>query len=278
MNNLASARIAFIGGGNMAQALIGGLLRQGIGAPQLCVGEPEASVRAHLEREFSVRTTADNAAALDGANAAVLAVKPQMAPVVLRALQPALARQMPMLLSIVAGLRLIDLSRELPDRLPLVRAMPNRPALVGAGITALFAAADVSAAQRALAEGIVQAAGRVVWLRAESELDVVTALSGSGPAYFFLLAEQLALAASTLGLAPEIAALLATETLYGSGMLAHASATLAEQRAAVTSKGGTTEAALRALQAGGFEALIASALRAGAARSAELAASSAHEV
>src|SRR5579864_4299737 len=151
MNNLATARIAFIGGGNMAQALIGGLLRQGVGASQLCVGEPQAAMRAHLEREFGVRTASDNGAAVEGATAAVLAIKPEMAPAVLSALEPSLARHMPVLVSIVAGLRLVDLSRQVPHRLPLVRAMPNRPALVGAGITALYAASDVSAVQRALA-------------------------------------------------------------------------------------------------------------------------------
>jgi pyrroline-5-carboxylate reductase len=129
----------------------------------------------------------------------------------------------------------------------------------------------VTAAQRTLAERIARAAGRSVWLRAESELDIVTALSGSGPAYFFLLAEQLAQAAVSLGLEPDTALLLATQTLHGAGALAQGAASLAEERAAVTSRGGTTEAALRVLDAGGFDGLVAGALRAAAARSAELA-------
>jgi pyrroline-5-carboxylate reductase len=149
--------------------------------------------------------------------------------------------------------------------------MPNRAALVGAGISGLFAPATVTAAQRTVAEHVTRAAGPIVWLRDESQLDIVTALSGSGPAYFFLMAEELAQAAVALGLDRDTALLLASETLHGAGVLSQDAMSLAEQRAAVTSKGGTTEAALKALDAGGFSGLIASAVRAAAARSAELA-------
>jgi pyrroline-5-carboxylate reductase len=271
MNKIGTERIAFIGGGNMAQALIAGLLRRGVSPRQLCVGEPQPAARARLESEFGVRATPDNDLALDGAAAAVLAIKPQTAAPVLTALRAALLAHRPVLLSIVAGLRLVDLARLVSADFAVVRAMPNRGVLVGAGVTGLYAGASVTAAQRLLAEQIAAAAGRIVWLRAEAELDIVTALSGSGPAYFFLLAEQLAQAATALGLGHEVALLLATETLYGSGILAHADAGLAQQRAAVTSKGGTTEAALAALEAGGFGALIERALKAGVARSAALA-------
>ena len=271
MNNDANSRIAIIGGGNMARALIGGLLRQGQSAQQLCVGEPQPAARQSLEREFAVRTASANEDAVEHAALVILAVKPQIAAQVLPPLQTVLLAQRPVLLSIVAGLRIADLARLCPEGLPIVRAMPNRAALIGAGITGLFADAAVTAAQRAVAERVARAAGRIVWLRAEAQLDIVTALSGSGPAYFFLLAEQLAHAAVSLGLDRDTALLLATETLHGAGALAQGDATLAEQRAAVTSKGGTTEAALRVLDAGGFDALVASALRAAAARSAELA-------
>ena len=152
-----------------------------------------------------------------------------------------------------------------------MRAMPNRPALLGAGVTGLYAPPSVTPAQRALAELVGAAAGRAVWLRTEAELDIVTALSGSGPAYFFLLAEQMAQAAQSLGLEHDTAALLAAETLHGAGLLAHQGTSLADERAAVTSRGGTTEAALRVLHEGGFEALVARALQAASARSAELA-------
>ncbi len=271
MNNEAQPRIAIIGGGNMARALIGGLLRQGQSAQQLCVGEPQPAARAALEREFAVRTASDNDAAIEQAALVVLAVKPQVAAQVLRPMQAALRAQAPLLLSIVAGLRIADLARLCPQGLAIVRAMPNRAALVGAGITGLYAQATVTAAQRALAERVARAGGPIVWLRAEAQLDIVTALSGSGPAYFFLLAEQLAQAAIALGLDADTAALLATQTLRGAAALAQGDATLADERAAVTSRGGTTEAALRVLAAGGFDALVASAVRAAATRSAELA-------
>jgi pyrroline-5-carboxylate reductase len=271
MNSDPASRIAFLGGGHMARALIGGLLRQGLPAQQLRVGEPQAEVRAALEREFALRATAENGAAVRGAAVVVLAVKPQVAADVLRSLPADALSHSPLLLSIAAGVRTVDLARLLPIGLPIVRAMPNRPALLGAGITGLFAAPSVTAAQRSLAEQIARAAGRFVWLRLESELDVVTALSGSGPAYFFLLAEHLAQAAVELGLPRETALLLARETLHGSGLLAGGEASLAEERAAVTSRGGTTQAALETLQAGGFEPLVGRALRAAAARSIELA-------
>jgi pyrroline-5-carboxylate reductase len=271
MNNEDPAAIAFIGGGHMARALIAGLLRQGSSPQALSVGEPLPDAREALEREFAVRTEADNGLAILGARVIVLAVKPQAAAAMLRSLPATALAQRPMLLSIAAGLRIADLAQLLPIDLPIVRAMPNRPALLGKGITGLFAAPTVTAAQRLMAERIAGAAGRFVWLRAEHELDVVTALSGSGPAYFFLLAEQLARAAIELGLDPKTALLLATETLHGSGALARGGTTLAQERAAVTSRGGTTEAALRILDSGGFGALVGSALRAAAARSAELA-------
>jgi pyrroline-5-carboxylate reductase len=265
------ATIAFIGGGNMARALIAGLLRRSVAPAQIHVGEPSPESRASLQREWGVKASADNADAAGGASVVVLAVKPQQAAQALRALYPTLMERKPVVLSIAAGLRLADLARACPPGTAVVRAMPNRPALLGAGVTGLYAPPSVSADQRALAELVGAAAGRAVWLRAESELDVVTALSGSGPAYFFLLAEQMAQAAAALGLEPATAALLASETLYGAGLLAHQGTALAEQRAAVTSSGGTTEAALRVLQQGGFEALIARALQAASERSAQLA-------
>lgn len=255
----------------MARALIAGLVRDGAAGSTLSVGEPDAATRAALERDYGVFTTADNGAAIRNASLVVLAVKPQAVVSVLESLRAAWPVPAPPLLSIVAGLRLADLARLGPPLLPIVRAMPNRPALVGAGITALFANPSVTPAQRLLAERVAHAAGRSIWLRAEAELDIVTALSGSGPAYFFLLAEQLARAATALGLEPATANLLATETLHGSGALARDCDSLAAERAAVTSKGGTTQAALEWLASGGFEALIGGALRAAATRSAELA-------
>lgn len=271
MQHHVPARIAFIGGGNMARALIGGLLRQGVPAERIAVGEPDAAAAARLQHEFGVSVDSDNARIARGAQLIVLAVKPQQAASALRALHDNLTADRPVLLSIAAGLRILDLARACPPGIAVVRAMPNRPALIGAGVTGLYAGPNVSAPQRQLAELIGKASGRSVWLRAESELDVVTALSGSGPAYFFLLAEEMARAAERLGLQRDTALSLAAGTLYGAGLLANEGMSLAEQRAAVTSKGGTTEAALRVLEQGGLSALVTDAIQAAAARSLELA-------
>jgi pyrroline-5-carboxylate reductase len=265
------SRIAFIGGGNMARALIAGLKRQALQPGDISVGEPDLNARLALQRELGVHVSADNDEALRGAELVVLAVKPQHVAPVLQRLRDTLQAYRPLVLSIAAGLRIADLRTACGPGIQVVRAMPNRPALLGAGITGLYATADVNAQQRAHAELIGRASGCSVWLRTENELDVVTALSGSGPAYFFLLAEQLARAAEGSGLERDTALLLARATLHGAGMLANEGAGLVEERAAVTSKGGTTEAAIRILDEGGFSSLIAAALRAGVARSAELA-------
>jgi pyrroline-5-carboxylate reductase len=272
----ASAAIAFLGGGNMARAIIAGLLRQGRTAASLRVGEPRAQLRSQLERDYGVVALADNAAVLAGAALVVLAVKPQDAAQALRSASAHWPGPATALLSIVAGVRIEALAGLCPPGTAIVRAMPNRPALRSAGVTGLYAPPSVPAAARALAEALAGAVGQAVWVRSEDELDVVTAVSGSGPAYFLLLAEQLARAAQASGLSPETARLLATETLYGSGVLAHGherpASALQEERAAVTSPGGTTEAALRVLQAGGLEQLVAHAVQAATARSRELAA------
>lgn len=263
-------RVSFIGGGNMARALIAGLLRQGTPAAHICVGEPLAAARRALAAEFAVQVSDDNATTVAKARVVVLAVKPQELPIVVQALQPTLQKTRPLLLSIAAGIRLADLQRWAPG-LPVVRAMPNRPALVGAGATGLYATAAVSAGDRALAEQTMSAAGITVWVPNEAALDVVTALSGSGPAYFFLLAECMAEAARELGLDAETARTLAAETLHGAGQLAHMDHDLAGQRAAVTSKGGTTAAALTVFDESGFARQVTAALTAAARRSAELA-------
>jgi pyrroline-5-carboxylate reductase len=271
MNNQTGLRIAFIGGGNMARALIGGLLRQGVQAGHISVGEPQSSLREALQRELAVTAVADNALAIREAQLVVLAVKPQSVASVAQELGGALRARRPVLLSIVAGLRIAELARICSGAAAIVRAMPNRPALIGAGVTGLYAPTSVTDTQRNMAERVASAAGRALWLRSEAELDIVTALSGSGPAYFFLLAEQLALAGESLGLERETALLLARDTLYGAGALAHSARCPAEERAAVTSKGGTTEAALQTLELGGFDALIDRAVRAACERSVTLA-------
>jgi pyrroline-5-carboxylate reductase len=270
---MSNKHLAILGGGNMGRALIGGMLRRGTRPEHITVGESSPAAREALSADFGIQSTADNAAAVEPASVIVLAVKPQIAGTVLAPLQPALQRARPVVISIAAGIRLAALESWCGAGVPVVRAMPNRPALLGAGATGLFAPASVAAAHREVAERVMQAVGEVIWVTAEDDLDVVTALSGSGPAYFFLLAELLTQGAIDLGLEPEAARRLAIATLHGAGQLAHAGdGDLARMRAEVTSKGGTTEAAVKALEAADLRGSVARALEAAVRRSRELAA------
>jgi len=268
-----SLKIAIIGGGNMGRAILGGLLRDGTPADHVRVGEAAAAARRELQSEFAVFVAEDNAAVLEDAAIVVIAVKPQDAEAVLVPLGKQLREQRTLVVSVAAGIEVRSLQAWCGKAVAIVRAMPNRPALVGAGVTALYAPEGIAAVERSLAERVMRAVGSVVWLAEERALDVVTALSGSGPAYFFLLAEQMMTAAVGLGLEPAAARTLAVETLHGAGVLAHAGdGDLARLRAAVTSKGGTTEAALQVLDgAQGIGPLVHRALAAAADRSRELA-------
>jgi pyrroline-5-carboxylate reductase len=265
-------RILFVGGGNMATSLVGGLLARGYAAADLAVADPDSAQRARLERDYRIATTADAATALGAVQVVVLAVKPQQMAAVAQALAAPLAATRPLVISVAAGIRLQDLERWLGPGVPLVRTMPNRPALIGAGITALYAAPGVDAASRATAEAILAACGPTVWVPDEAQMDVVTAVSGSGPAYFFLLIECLEAAGIELGLDPATARRLAIETARGAGRMAAESAEApAELRQQVTSKGGTTAAALEVLEAADVRGIFARAVAAGAARSTALA-------
>jgi pyrroline-5-carboxylate reductase len=269
---MSNTHLAILGGGNMGRALVGGLLRRGVRPEQISVGESVEAARESLASEFGVAATADNLAALAPATIVVIAVKPQDTASVLAPLQPLLKRNRPTVLSVAAGIRVAALEAWCGPGVPVVRAMPNRPALVGAGATGLYAPAHVDAGHRAAAQHVMESTGEVVWVPSEDALDVVTALSGSGPAYFFLLAELMADAAVELGLEPQSARRLAVATLYGSGLLAHASdADLARLREQVTSKGGTTEAALRSLASADLRGIVARALESATVRSRELA-------
>jgi len=268
-------RLCVLGAGNMGRALLSGLMRSGTRAEQLSVGESVAAARELLARGLGVAASPDNETAIAGAEIVVLAVKPQEAQAVLKPLAPTLAAARPLIISVLAGTRVMDLEAWCGSEVPVVRAMPNRPALLGAGISGMYAPLKVNAAQRSSAEHILKAVGEVVWVATEDTLDVVTALSGSGPAYFFLLAECMAEAGQQLGLEHAVAQRLAAVTLYGSGLMAHADAAeLARLRAEVTSRGGTTEAALRVFESGGLKKLVAQALAAAAARGRELATAS----
>jgi pyrroline-5-carboxylate reductase len=269
---MSHLELSVLGAGNMGRALIGGLLRRGMRPEQIAVGESQEAARATLSHELGIAATADNAAAVRKANLVVLAVKPQDAGAVLAPVAAELQQRRTVVLSVAAGVRIQALQSWCGAGVPVIRAMPNRPALVGAGATGLFAPPQVDASHRAMAAQVMQSVGEVVWVATEDALDVVTALSGSGPAYFFLLAEAMTRAGVDLGLPAETARRLAIATLHGAGLLAQGSdGDLSRLRAEVTSKGGTTEAALRTLQAAGFDELIARAVEAATRRSRELA-------
>jgi len=264
--------LCFIGGGNMAASLIGGLIADGYPSDRIRVADPDPARLQALAQRFGVVTEADNSAACRGAGVVVLAVKPQVMGAVARALGPELAQDRPLVISIAAGIRTGDLARWLGAELPLVRCMPNTPALVQSGATALFATPAVSEAQRELAESILRAVGLTLWLEDEALMDAVTALSGSGPAYFFLLMEAMAAAGEELGLDAEAARLLTLQTAFGAAKMAlEAEEGPAELRRRVTSPGGTTERALATFESGGFRELVAAALQAARDRSRELA-------
>ena len=268
---MSDQHLTVLGGGHMGRALISGLLRSGTRPERLRVGEASEAARLLLARELGVSATADNARAVDGASVVVLAVKPQQAGAVVTELAPLLRAQRPLVLSVAAGVRTATLQAWCGAGVPVGRAMPNRPALLGAGATALYAPPSVGSELRAAAERIARAVGEVVWVGEEDLLDVVTALSGSGPAYFFLFAELMAEAAAGLGLPAPVAQRLAAATLHGAGLMAATGdADLARLRTEVTSEGGTTEAALGVFAAADLEGTVARALAAATRRGREL--------
>lgn len=264
--------IGFIGAGNMGRSLAGGLLKSGWDRRKLILGDPVPEQREAVERLLGVNVYLQNEDVAERADVLVLAVKPQVIKPVCEGLAAAVQQKRPLLVSIAAGVRIADLERWLGGNLSLVRVMPNTPALVGSGASGMFANPRVSDPQRDLAESILRTVGVAVWLPNEDLLDVVTALSGSGPAYFFLVMEVLERAAIEQGLDLATARLLTLETAFGAAKMALEGGTEpAELRRRVTSPGGTTERAIAALQAGGAERLFADAIEAATQRSRELA-------
>ena len=262
-------KITFIGGGNMAAALIGGLIGKGHAAAGIRVVEIQAEARTRLAARFGVACVDSVAAAAPLGEVVVLAVKPQQMRAAAQALRPRLGREL--VITIAAGIRLVDLSRWLGGYATLVRCMPNTPALIGAGITGLYASAGVGAEQRALAESILGAVGATLWVPQESLLDPVTAISGSGPAYVLYFIEALQQAAQEMGFSAADAKKLAVETFVGTSRLAALSAEgVAALRERVTSKGGTTERALASMDADRIKDLIVRALHAANQRAHEL--------
>jgi pyrroline-5-carboxylate reductase len=268
---MTNRRIAVLGAGNMGRALIAGLLRSGTRAEALAVADAFAATRESLARELGVTAGADNHAAVRGAQLVVLAVKPYQVEAVLKPLAAEFQARPPLLISIAAGIRLEQLAAWAGAHVPAVRAMPNRPALLGAGVSGLYAPPQLGAPLRGAAEQLLAHVGEVVWVEREELIDAVTAVSGSGPAYFFLLAELMAEAGRELGLSAPAARRLAMLTLYGAGLMAHeADADLARLREQVTSPGGTTAAALKVFADADLAGIVARALGAAARRGAEL--------
>lgn len=264
--------IRFIGGGNMARSMIGGLIAGGADPSRLQAADPDANQRAELARLFGIHTVANNLEQIADVNILVLAVKPQMLGRVVRELAPAVREHQPLLISIAAGVRLTTIERWVGVPAAIVRAMPNTPAMVGSGATALFANARVSSEQRNRAESIMRAVGLALWIEDEAQMDTVTALSGSGPAYFFLFMEALEQAATARGLPATDARLLAMETALGAARMALSSnEDVATLRARVTSPGGTTERALGVFEGGGLRDLVARAVNAAGDRASEMA-------
>ena len=263
-------KIAFIGCGNMAQSLVGGLIANGTGGRDIIVADPSSDATADAAIKWNVTVATDNSAAVKDAGVVILAVKPQQIKDVLTGISEQLTDQL--LVSIAAGIQTRDMMTwaDSPD-IALVRCMPNTPALLQCGATGLFAAGNISDAQRTIAEDILNAVGLTAWVEQETQLDAITALSGSGPAYFFLMIEAMTEAAVELGLNPELAVQFATQTALGAArMTAESDIDPAQLRQNVTSPAGTTEAALNSFKQNNFKQIVAHAMQAADKRSREL--------
>lgn len=264
-------KIGFIGAGNMASALVGGLLARGWQPADIALSDAwPAQLEAHAGT--GVMTTTDNILLLEHADVVVLAVKPQVMSAVLKPLAALAQAKRPLIITIAAGIPVASIERWLGGPLPVVRAMPNTPALVQSGATGLFANTEASAEQKAAAESILGAVGLTLWVEEEGLIDAVTAVSGSGPAYFFYVMEAMMAAGRELGLDEKTARALTLQTALGAAQMAiMADVGPGELRRRVTSPGGTTERAIATFDAAGLKAVFAKALTACAARGAELA-------
>ncbi len=264
--------IGFIGAGNMARCLAGGLLNNGWDKQNLILSDPDAGQRSAAGEALGLAAYQDNTDVAARAEVLVLAIKPQALHGVATAIATAVQKRKPLVISIAAGVRVDDIQRWLGGGLGIVRAMPNTAALIGSGAAGLYANAVVTQAQRDEAESILRAVGVTAWLEDEALIDVVTAVSGSGPAYFFLLMESLERAALAQGLNPATARLLTLETAYGAARMALEGAEVpADLRRRVTSPGGTTERALQVLEQGQIGRLFEDAVAAAVTRARELA-------
>jgi pyrroline-5-carboxylate reductase len=269
---LTDLRIAFIGGGNMARSLVGGLIEKGCKPGRISVSEPNPEQRALIAKRMPVRMSADGPSAVRDADVVVFAVKPQVMQAAARGIAAAVQSSKPLVVSIAAGVTTADLEQWLGGGAAIVRAMPNTPALLGAGAAALWANPKVSAEQKQRAQELMEAVGTALWIDDESLMDAVTALSGSGPAYFFLLMECMEAAALELGLPAGTARTLTLQTALGSARMAlESGAAPAELRRQVTSPHGTTAAAIQVFEDGKFAFLVQKALSAARDRGRHLA-------
>lgn len=265
------SHIAFIGGGNMATSIIGGLIKEGdVKASSIQVSDPSAEQRQKLTQTFGVSAHADNLSAIERADVVILAVKPQVMKTVLEALRSVLEKRQPLIISIAAGISVASLEQWTGCK-SIVRCMPNTPALLGLGATGLFGNKGVSFDQRNDADSLLRAVGLTVWVKTEAEIDAVTAVSGSGPAYFFLLMEAMIAAGKDLGLSEQTASRLTLQTALGAAQMAlNADVDAAELRRRVTSPGGTTERAIATFEEADLRTTVSQALKAASDRAAEL--------
>jgi len=263
--------IAFIGGGNMTQSLVSGLLESGFSKNQIWVSDRNEAKLKRLSSQFGVQTHSSNTAVAELAHILVLSVKPQDMPVLMTELKEILKNRQTLVISIAAGIKSQHLEKWIGSPMPIVRAMPNTPSLLRAGATGLYANTRVSEEQRNLAETLLRAVGITVWVNHENDMDAVTALSGSGPAYFFLMMEALQEGAEKLGLSSQVARLLTLQTALGAARMAlESDINLKELLAKVASPGGTTEKALNTLETGGIRDLFSRALQSAKDRSIEI--------
>lgn len=269
---LSNPAIAFIGAGNMACSIIGGLVTKGFPAKSIIASDPYKASIDNVKTIAPIRTTQDNAEAVNGADVVVLAVKPQLMKPILKELASSVQQTKPLIISIAAGIETNSLDSWLGGNMAIVRCMPNTPALVQAGATALYANPQVNGAQKDLADQIMRAVGIALWVNDENTLDAVTAVSGSGPAYFFMVMEAIQAAGEQLGLSPDAAKQLTLQTALGAAQMAIASDDdSAELRRRVTSPGGTTERAIQVFEEHGLKDIFTKALVACRDRSEELA-------
>ncbi|SEI90655.1 pyrroline-5-carboxylate reductase [Allopseudospirillum japonicum] len=273
MAQVLQKRLAFIGAGNMANAIIGGLRQQGLAADLIYASNPEASILAELQQTYGIHTQTSNLEVARQAEIWVLAVKPQILRQVCQELSALARQQRPLIISIAAGVTLEMLGDWLGAQdLPLIRCMPNTPALVGAGASGLYANAQVTEEEKASAQALMQAVGISLWVEEEALIDAVTGISGSGPAYFFLAMEALAAAGEAQGLTPEVARQLSLQTALGAARMAcENTVDVAELRRRVTSPKGTTERAIQSFEAAGLRQIYQDAVQAAVTRSQELA-------